>query len=195
MIGIGFGLMVGLFGVFPLWDSPIERINEAGMDYFTPTIRDRQIDTVNLNAYLWQKQYEPWRLKLKLGITATRPTGTTGLREDLNKGTSNERLPDSSAYGIGPNMELQWTAFRIEKLSMHIEGSAGLIFYDRRFPTGGDYYNGMYQIGPGIGYSIGDYGQLSVGCRWMHVSNGQGITPKNPSYEGLGIILRYEHNF
>jgi lipid A 3-O-deacylase len=196
MIGIGLGLMIGSFVIFPLWDSPSENISEVGVDYLTPTKSDRQINTVNLNAYLWQKQYKPWSLRLKLGFTATRPTGTIG-QGDGNSGndTSHEHLPDSSAYGIGPTMELQWEALSVDRLSVDVDGSAGLILYDRHFPTGGDYYNGMYQVGPSIGYRVSDKGQLRVGYRWMHVSNGQGITPDNPSYEAIGIILRYEHKF
>lgn len=70
--------------------------------------------------------------------------------------------------------------------------STAVLIYDRPFPAGGDHYNGMFQIGPSFSFTPARGHTLTLGYRWMHVSNGQGLGAHNPAYEGKGVVLRYQ---
>jgi hypothetical protein len=56
-------------------------------------------------------------------------------------------------------------------------------------PPGGDIYNFTWQLGGALAFRIDERFTLSAGVRRMHVSNGQGLVPRNPSYEGIGFPL------
>jgi len=80
----------------------------------------------------------------------------------------------------------------VEKHCVFLDVCGAFILYDEEFPAGGEHYNFMWRAGPTLSYSFGHAYGIGVSYRWMHVSNGQGLTPNNPSYEakGIGIQLR-----
>lgn len=70
-----------------------------------------------------------------------------------------------------------------------------MIVYDQDFPAGGDRYNFMWRLGPSLSYRVADSYVVGVSYRWMHVSNGRGVTPEDPSYEAEGLSLQVSYAF
>jgi lipid A 3-O-deacylase len=158
-------------------------------------LADRHINTTNAHLYLLQKSYAPVNLKLRLGITATRPTGSIDhLVGSLDEGTLRSETFRSLAWGIGPAAEAAFELLRGSRTTLNIDLSAAGILYDRRFPEGGDHYNGMFQAGPSLSYSPSPGNTLTLSYRWMRVSNGQGEGSHNPAYEAKGVTLRYQRS-
>jgi hypothetical protein len=78
---------------------------------------------------------------------------------------------------------------RIGRLSVTAEMVGAIVFYSSNFPPGGDIYNFTWRFGGAAGYQVTDSLRMMVGVRWRHVSNGQGLGPQNPSYEGIGFPI------
>ncbi|MFQ5469725.1 MAG: acyloxyacyl hydrolase [Gammaproteobacteria bacterium] len=79
---------------------------------------------------------------------------------------------------------------RLNSLSLHLIGSGNFIVYSERFPAGGDYYNFMRRAGPMVKYKIGNSMSIGLSYQQSHVSNGQGLSSRNPSYDAHGFALR-----
>lgn len=162
-------------------------IQEFGLDRLAPLHANRQIHTTSLHWRLREKQWWDGRVALRLGATLSRPTGSI-----TQPGPNGIDLLDSPAWGLGPAVDAQLRLVRGTGWRLQLDTSAAVLLYDRRFPAGGDHYNGMLQLGPSIAWQLpAGRGELELGWRWMHVSNGQGLGPHNPSYEGRGITLRW----
>ena len=117
------------------------------------------------------------------GITITRAWG------DMTRyGITSE----CDAFGIGPTYLMRIGLKQWQKASFSLEMSSALIFYDENFPTGGDFYDFMWRIGPKFGYRITEDILLIIGYKLMHVSNGQLYWPelkgtaRNPAYNAQG---------
>jgi lipid A 3-O-deacylase len=197
MAGLAFGpgifILASTFGAYPLIDAPHERISELGIDRLEPTKDDRRITTTNLQVYFLQKRYEPLRLKVRLGAMLTRPTGAiTQLFGTWEEGTLHSETLASSAWGAGPSAEARFELLRGERATLNVDLGTALLLYDRPFPAGGDHYNGMFQLGPSVSFTPAPAHTLTLGYRWVHVSNGQGLGPHNPAYEAKGLTLRYQ---
>lgn len=196
MSGIGTLIIGGLFAGYGLLDGPATPIGEIGIDRFAQDVKhDRHINTTNVHLFLREKEWQPLNLKLKLGLTVSRATGSIDqLQGSFENGTLRSVTLDSPGWGIGPMAEAQFKLFDVGRLSGSLDATAGVLLYDRKFPAGGDHYNGMGQIGPSLTWRLGDgerASTLSAGWRHMHVSNGQGVNAGNPSYESRGWTLRY----
>ncbi|MCP4136956.1 MAG: acyloxyacyl hydrolase [bacterium] len=96
---------------------------------------------------------------------------------------------NTSAFGIGPVFMIRCELIRYKLFYLSIDALGGVILYHTDFPLGGDKYNFMWKIGPSIGFDIADKYTINVAFRGMHVSNGQGVADKNPSYEALGFSI------
>ncbi len=129
-------------------------------------------------------------------MTATFASGEiTQLEGELNQGTLHDVVYSSDAVGIGPGVLTSLHLWQIGKLSLNLEGAGSFIIYNRDFPAGGDWYNFMWRGGPVLKYSIYQDHEIGLGFKWMHVSNGQGIGPQNPSYDGQGLNIQYSIPF
>lgn len=184
--------MVSLFTGFAAIDTPRERINEAGVDGFAPTQANRQLHLVNAHVYLVQKSVDPLNLALRLGVSASHATGNiTQIVGSLDEGTLRQEVLASRAWGLGPSGEAKFSIFRTGSLLLSLDVSAAAMLYDRPFPAGGMRYGGMFQVGPSLGFSPRPGQQVTFGARWLHISNGHGLSPRNPMFEGRGLVLRY----
>lgn len=193
MQGLGVVTFVSLFVAYPLVDVPAERINELGGDAFVPIHADRQLHLTNAHVYVLRKEISALRLSLKLGVSLSRTTGhITQLQGSLNDGGLRQQNYDSPAWGIGPSMEARAAIWTTSAARLTMDLSAAGMLYDRAFPAGGLRYNGVFQIGPSVDFAIGPRQSLSVGARWIHLSNGHGLSPRNPSFEGRGLVVRYQ---
>jgi Lipid A 3-O-deacylase (PagL). len=81
-----------------------------------------------------------------------------------------------------------------DKLSVAVDMSGGFVIYNKKFPTGGEYYNFMWRIGPQFIYKISENSSVNIGYMIMHVSNG-GLKTNNPSYNAHGVSLGFVTNF
>ena len=175
--GLGFGKM-----------NDNRRRIRIGAEYFFPTEEDRNIRTANWSAYFPIESLKTGNLSTYAGITATYAYGDiTQLEGDFNQGTLREVNYENEAFGIGPGILADLRIWRTAGFSLHVDASGSLIFYNEDFPAGGERYNFMWRAGPGI--KLGRH--LGITYQWMHVSNGQGLGPKNPSYDAQGITLQY----
>lgn len=160
-------------------------------EYLWPTKPDRPIRTVTADVGVGRVLSAPLGLTIGVGLTATWASGHI---YQLNDALGTDTL-ETSAFGLGPSVRLAIMPLRLGRVSLGAEASAGLIFYSERFPAGGEYYNGMLRVGPSLSVALGEADRLTVAGKWMHVSNGQGLVPENPSYEALGLSIGVTHGF
>lgn len=166
------------------------------VDLLYPTKDDRDITTYNFNIYSHIDELSYDKLSVFAGLTATYAYGTLSqLEGDLSMGTLHEAEYDTNGAGIGPGILLNLELWDNNRFSVHLFGSGHLIFYDKDFPSGGDRYNFMWRGGPIILTSIDQALNIGIGYQWMHVSNGQGVGPKNPTYDAEGLTLHYSYAF
>jgi lipid A 3-O-deacylase len=157
---------------------------EIESEYMAPVEESRQLDTVSLNLLLGNESFHNPQLAFYKGITITHAWGDT-----TRMGVTHE----NSAFGIGPVYLLRYQPFQWERASLSFDVSGGLIFYNEKFPAGGDFYNFMWRIGPKFTYQISDNLWVNIGYKVMHVSNGQWSdsvsTNHNPAYNACGISV------
>ncbi len=157
----------------------------ASLEYLAPTKNDRRIGTVTADVRVEHAAVPGLGLRLGIGLTAT---GADGHIFQLDPTLTRVRF-DNRALGLGPTAYLGVTPVRLGRLRLGMEATAGLLLYSTRFPAGGDHYNGMLRVGPVLALRLSPTDELRLSAKWMHVSNGQGLGPHNPSYEGHGLAL------
>lgn len=171
--------------------SPSEREKTIGLGYLAPLTEDRDIQTVNVDLAFLVSEGGHLPLSTYFGVVGTYATGgITQLEGELSEGTLRQVEYDNSAFGIGPGLRLNFRLIQTGALSVHLCGSGHLVLYSDNFPAGGDHYNFMWRGGPALEYRLAE--DVSVGLEYerSHVSNGQGMTRENPSYDAHGIAFR-----
>jgi hypothetical protein len=140
---------------------------------------------MNADAFYWKKRFKNISILIHTGITATYAYGQTRTYRKEND-TLFVTRHNTSAFGAGPSLQINYAPIVIGKFSVTAEAGFGVLLYSNRFPYGGDIYNFMIRTGPSLLYRIKENTYLKIGYRWMHVSNGQGNGPHNPFYEAWG---------
>ncbi len=195
MDGLGVALLVGMFSGYAVVDQPAQPIMTLGTDYFAPRTEDRQIHTVNLAMFVREKKFASIPLTLRLGGMYSHAWGNiTQLEGEWADGTLHEVQLDSPGNGIGPATEASLRLWQGEgrwQPSLSADVLTGVLIYDRRFPAGGDYYNGTFQGGLSLSFTLSPQDSVSIGYRAMHTSNGQGLKPENPGLNANGISIRW----
>ena len=176
--------------------TPQKSAKTISVEYLSPTKDDRNIETVNFDFNVLAAEIEKLNLSTYVGVVGTYATGDiTQLEGDINQGTLREVNYKNSAFGVGPGILLSFRLIEIGNVSFSLNGSGHFILYNKRFPAGGDYYNFMWRGGPVIEYKISGNKSVGVSYQESHVSNGQGVSPDNPSYDASGFALRYTSLF
>lgn len=171
-------------------DAP-RQSRAVSVEYLAPTEDNRRIWTVTADAGISRLLAPRAGLELGLNLTASLARGhIVQLDESLNP----YRL-ESAAAGIGPTVVLRVQPLRVGRVRAGAELSAGVLFYSVGFPAGGERYNGMLRLGPSLAYAVNDRTAITLAARWMHVSNGRGLVPNNPSYEAQGVTLGLRHAY
>ncbi|MFZ2323616.1 MAG: hypothetical protein WAV89_07965 [Ignavibacteriaceae bacterium] len=158
---------------------------EFGLEYYSPSHWNRQIKTININGFIGKEFVQSIGLHLFAGATITHAWGNIIA---VNKNNKEEKF-QTSAMGIGPVVLVRVQPLSIGRFSFSVDGLGGIILYNKSFPPGGDYYNFMFRLGGTIAFYLGNDLNLNIGLRRMHISNGQGVGPFNPFYEGTGLSL------
>jgi hypothetical protein len=191
--GLGQLTLLSLFGGALFAGESPERISALEVQQIRPTKQDRQIALTNVSYFFATKSLIQDRLDLKLGATATRARGSiVQLQGSFDEGTLRSEAMESPAWGVGPTVSASLKLLEARPLRLNLDASGSLMVYDRGFPAGGSWYNGMVQAGPSLNIGLGKNRNLTVGARWTHISNGQGLGAHNPSFDGKGVFLQYE---
>lgn len=159
----------------------------VGASYYTPTQDHREIDITALDFS------RAWRigrvLELQRRVGLFHAWGTrTDAPSDID--------PDSTATGftLGAAARLYPLEFmRLRRLHPFVEGSAQFLFTPgtpEGFPAGGSGVNGFERAGAGLLLVLGPRLAIEASYQWWaHVSNGSGLTPQNPMWNGRGGTL------
>ena len=167
-----------------------------GIEYYEPIEDDRNIRTWNLNMYYPVGAIEDINLSFDAVLTATYATGDiTQLEGELFEGTLRDVNYKNSAVGIGPGILADLRLLEMGQLSFHVDAGISAILYNKNFPAEGDCYNFMERVGFALKFPLENNQSVGIGCYGMHVSNGQGTGPRNPSYDAEGMRLTYEFRF
>ena len=157
-----------------------------------PIRGNRQIRTTNLHFLFRMKSLDIGVFKLYGGLTVSRARGTISYRTgSFEAGTLKNETFDSNAIGAGPVLAARVEFARSGNVSASVDGSAGVLLYDRDFPAGASRYEFMFRYGPTLSYTLNGGQELSVTLRGMHVSNGQGFNTHNPEYNAAGVGVQF----
>lgn len=158
---------------------------EGQAEYLWPTHADREISTVSLHALLGQGFFSQSWLSWRAGLTTSYAWGNIEQLDDQFRSIHY----DNAALGVGPVGLLRLQTPPLARLSVGGDASGGLLLYTQHFPAGGDVYNFMWRAGVLLEYRASAAVWAGAGFHVMHVSNGQGLGPHNPSYEGRGVAF------
>jgi lipid A 3-O-deacylase len=164
---------------------------ESGVGYLIPTHDTRSIHTITGDLLIGTSFFKRTPLSIYTGVTTTYAWGTIVQWDD----SFNNVTYENSAFGVGPAFMLRYEPFIWKYLSLSPDFGGSFIFYSNKFPYGGDVYNFMWRMGAAVHYHINSRCALNVNVKWMHVSNGQGLGPDNPSYEAWGLGVAYVKYF
>ena len=161
-----------------------------------PLERNRQIHTMNLHFLFPMKSFDIGMFKLYGGLTLSRARGNISFRTgSAEAGTLKDEAFGSAATGAGPVLAIRTEFARSGNVSASLDGSAGVLLYDRDFPAGASRYEFMFRYGPTLSYRLNERQELSVTLRGMHVSNGQGFHTHNPEYNAIGLGVQFRGAF
>jgi hypothetical protein len=164
---------------------------ELGLEYYSPSHWNRQINTINLNGLIGKEFVPKIGLQIFAGATITHAWGNTVMVNEFLK----EEQYETSAMGIGPIILFRLQPLTIGNFSFSVDALGGIILYNKSFPPRGDIYNFMFRLGGTIGFYLGNDFSINLGLRRMHISNGQGVGSFNPFYEGTGLSLNLSKQF
>lgn len=160
---------------------------EPGLEYLTPVYGHRSIQTISANVFLGGEYFKKTPLTIYCGLTVTYAWGTIIQYND----NFIDETYKNQALGLGPVFLIRFEPIAYKGFSLAPEFSGGFILYSNKFPYGGEIYNFMWRVGGSICYRINTEYSVTVNSRWMHVSNGKGLVPQNPSYEGWGLGIGF----
>ena len=164
----------------------------VGIEYLTPRDQDRDIDTLNLDLNYLLAQQQALRFSVYLGLTLSQAEGNIiQLERDPNNNLLTQVRYETLAFGLGPGVLISVQLLQANRFVLHLDGGGSLLFYNKRFPPGGERYNFIWRAGPRLEYRLGEAAAVGVQYRWAHISNGQGAGAQNPSYDarGAGLVL------
>ncbi len=150
------------------------------LDYLGRTEAHRPIDVVAVNArHVWQG---PLGLDAALGIGALHGSGE---RRDPGAPV----LP-SDAAGFLAGAAVRFAPVVIGPVKPFVQGSVDFLYtFGRPFPAGGSSVNGLVRWGAGLEAAVSERMSLSAGYRAAHISNGGGLVPSNPAWNGRGGFI------
>src|SRR6267378_2112578 len=161
-----------------------------------PVERIRQIHTANLDLLFRIRRFDTPDFTFYGGFTVSRSRGNLTRRTGSSEaGTLRDEPFDSAATGAGPVLAIRAEFAHGGNVWASLDGSAGVLLYDRDFPAGASRYEFMFRYGPTLSYRLNDRQTLSLTFRGMHVSNGQGFNNHNPEYNAMGLGAQFSGVF
>lgn len=158
---------------------------EIEAEYLWPTSEDRRIHTVSIHGLVGRGFFGASWIGWRAGLTASYAWGHILQLDDQFRDVRS----DNAALALGPMLLLRLQTPELFGFSFGGDGSGGILLHSREFPAGGDIYNFMWRAGLLLERRLAEQIWLGASFHVMHVSNGQGLGPHNPSYEGQGAGL------
>jgi hypothetical protein len=177
-------------GVIILRDAD-EKAWLANLQYYVPrpgfNRKNRDIDVSDIRvARAWHFRLG---LEFQFGGLVFRASGTR------TTDTSPPSLERSDALGLGFGPVGRWNFLQIKRLRLFGEAGPDLIFTNNPFPAGGTKYDFFLHAGGGAAFRLNESYWLEASFSWTHISNGQGIGPGNPAWQGQGVAVGIRHAF
>ena len=105
--------------------------------------------------------------------------------------TGSNDVGETANGGAGGELAMRLVPFPRGPVRPYLRASGGLLLFLREpFLPGGDVYDFILQLGAGLEVPIGERLSLFGDLHAVHLSNGQGLGPFNPSFTGEGGIAR-----
>ena len=98
---------------------------------------------------------------------------------------------EADAVGLGTAGFVRWRPFAIGPVAPFAEFGVGVLYMSEPFPPGGTRRNSNWRRGFGLDIRLSDELTLTVAFRHIHISNGKGLVPENPSYDGDGFMIAF----
>lgn len=96
----------------------------------------------------------------------------------------------SDAYGVSLGGTVRWYAWEFWHLRPFGEATVHVTYTPSHpFPAGGSAVNGYLRAGGGLRADLTSRTGLEAGYHLSHLSNGGGLVPGNPAYNGHGFFL------
>ncbi|MCK6545612.1 hypothetical protein L6R52_07060 [Myxococcota bacterium] len=96
--------------------------------------------------------------------------------------------------GVGGELGLRVVPWSRARVRPHLAVSLGLLAFPRTpFLPGGDVYEGIITFGLGADVDVVDRWRVGAQLFSVHLSNGQGLGPHNPAYDGFGATIAVAH--
>lgn len=145
---------------------------------------DSQFRAIDVQAF---RAAHAWKVRYGL-------EGQLGALVFLGFGTKSDPLSsnpteNSNAGGIGFGPSARWNFLQTHRFRVFADGESDFIYALPQFPAGGSATNAFLRAGGGVAYRFGDKKWIEAGYRRAHVSNGGGIVPSNPAWNGKGIYV------
>ena len=137
---------------------------------------NKNIDVFDARTEFGRYLYEGLAVVLSLHATAFR-----GTRDDISVDTEI----------VGGACLLRWHFFNGRRISSFIDYGYGIMMAHEAFPPAGTKFNFSAQYGLGMTIKIRDWLHSVIGFRQLHISNGKGMVPENPSFDGAGGYIGY----
>ena len=158
--------------------------SSISVSYYTPTQAHRDIDVTAVDFSRGWTLLGVFEVQRRVGLFHAQ-----GTRTDAPFGVD----PDSTATGISAGVAARLyplDLIRTSRVRPFVEGSAQFLYTPGTrdgFPSGGSGVNGFERAGAGIVVQLGRRLALEATYQWYsHVSNGAGLTPQNPMWNGHG---------
>ena len=170
------GLVLVLFqtSTAPLLAQRVdERAWVASFEYYAPQPRfdrvDIDVEAIRL-AHAWHFD-QGW--ELEFGALAFRASGRRS----------------SDAVGVGLSPAVRWNFLQFSRLRLYGDLAPGVNLTDNPFPAGGAHYTFFLRAGAGASIRLTRAFWIEAAYWRTHVSNGQGLSPANPAWEGQGVSV------
>ena len=101
----------------------------------------------------------------------------------------------TDASGFSTSAFARVHAFGSPRFDLFVEGAGGFIKFGEPFPPNGTVINGLLRYGAGARVALSRRVAAEAGYRHAHISNGMGLVPLNPSFDGngafAGVAIRF----
>lgn len=122
-----------------------------------------------------------------------------GARNASDIEMSNLASGDSRASGVIGGGALRLYPLNLGAARLFAEGSVQILYTsfgsNSVFPAGGTGVNGFLRAGAGLAFDVSPRLTLEAAYHLAHVSNGSGLTPQNPMWNGSGGGLAIRRRF
>ena len=165
----------------------------ASLEYLAPQPgfdrRSRDIDVSDIRvSRAWHFR---WGLEFHLDAFFLRATGN---RTAPSFAPSPAQEPNG-AYGLGVGPAFRWNFLQFRRLRLFADADPDIFFTNHDFPAGGSKYNFFLRAGAGPAFRLTKSLWVESRFLWAHISNGQGIGPGNPAWQGRGVAAGVRYMF